>query len=137
MLHCILNWHGQVLRMIAGPVNLGIKRYNAAQPLRSADGAGERPATQPYDFLTFPSVQYSSAPSQPSKIRNLDDLDSGEVSEMANDGMVLWYSPDIKEEEDEIRLQYLKDQASLSDEEVVETMLTGWYWHYSDRSNVH
>lgn len=126
MLHCILNWHGQVLRTIAGPVNLRIKRYNAAQPLRSADGAEERPATQPYDFLTFPSVQYSSAPSQPSKIRNLDDLDSGEVSEMANDGMVLWYSPDIKEEEDEMTLRYVNDQAeSLSDEEVVETMLTG------------
>jgi hypothetical protein len=45
---------------------------------------------------------------------------------MANDGMVLWYSPDIKEEEDEMTLRYVNDQAeSLSDEEVVETMLTG------------
>ena len=117
--------------MIAGPINLGIKRYNAAKPLRSADGAEERHGTQPYDFLTYPSVQYSSAPSQPSKIRNLDDLDSGEVSEMANDGMVLWYARDIKEEEsssDEISMTplYLNDQAeSLSDEEVVKTVLTG------------
>jgi hypothetical protein len=94
----VLSCHGQVLRKIAGPVNLGIRRYNAAQPLQSANRTEERPGNQPYDFLTFPSVQYSSAPSQPSKIRGLDDLDSGEVSEMANDGMVLWQ--DFKNEED-------------------------------------
>jgi hypothetical protein len=112
-------------------VNPGIKRYNAAKPLLSADGTAERHNTQPYDFLTFPSVQYSSAPSQPSKIRNLDDLDSGEVSEMANDGLVLWYVPDIKEEEDSsdkmsMTPLYIDDQVERpNDEEVVETMLTG------------
>lgn len=120
------------MRTSAGPVNPGIKRYNAAKRLLSADGTAERHGTQPYDFLTFPSVQYSSAPSQPSKIRNLDDLDSGEVSEMANDGLILWYVPDIKEEEDSSNEMSmtplcLDDQAEhlVSDEEVVETMLTG------------
>lgn len=115
------------MKKIAGPTNLGVKRYNAAKPLQSADGAEERHGTQAYDFLAFPSVQYSSAPSQPSKIRNLDDLDSGEVSEMANDGMVLWYVPDIKEEEtssDEIPLHSNDQAGTLSDEEVMATMLT-------------
>jgi hypothetical protein len=113
--------YGQVLRKIAGPVNLGIKRYNAAKPLLSANGAEERPRSQPYDFLAFPSVQYSSVPSQPSKIRSLDDLDSGEVSEMANDGMVLWHVPDVKEEDassDEMLLPYATE--NMSDE--VETL---------------
>lgn len=117
-----------MLRKIAGPVNIGTKQYNAAKPLRSANGAEERRGTKPYDFLTFPSVQYSSAPSQPSKIRSLDDLDSGEVSEMANDGMVLWYEPDMKGEEesssDEMILYSMDQDKSISDEEVVETMLT-------------
>lgn len=124
-------------------MNLGVKRYNAAKPLRSSNGAEERPGNQPYDFLAFPSVQYSSVPSQPSKIRNMDDLNSGEVSEMAGDGMVLWYVPDIKEEED-LSTQsdlvgspvgtpgiVIRDEMTgpeqaenMSNAEVVETMLT-------------
>lgn len=136
-----------VLRKIAGPVNLSTKRYNAAKPLRSANGAEERPSNQPYDFLSFSSVQFSSTPSQPSRIRNMDDLNSDEVSEMASDGMVLWYVPEIKQEEDlgsegglppspgvaegvmiknGLVLPNISDLGeNITDEDVVETMLTG------------
>jgi hypothetical protein len=115
-----------VLRKIAGPVNLGIRRYNAAQPLRSANGTEERSGNKPYDFLTFPSVQYSSALSQPSKIRTLDDLDSGEISEMINDGMVLW--PDIKEEEPS--LDGMSDEVSESN--TIGTTKSGGSYSQSD-----
>lgn len=93
-----------VLRNIAGPVDLGTKRYNAASKL-SQSLAGEREnriANQPYDFLSFPSTNFSSSPSQPSRIRGMKNLNSGEVSEMAHDGMVLWHIPEEEEETDEI-----------------------------------
>ncbi|GLB34111.1 hypothetical protein LshimejAT787_0109950 [Lyophyllum shimeji] len=91
-----------VLRNIAGPVNLGIRRYNAAsKPSRSLTGEGEnRIANQPYDFLSFPSTNFSSSPSRPSRIRGLRNLESGEVSEMVHDGMVLWDIPDEPKEEE-------------------------------------
>jgi hypothetical protein len=130
MSRCMFNQDGQVSRRIAGPVNLGIRRYNAAKPLRSANRTDERPVSQRYDFLAFPSVQYSSVLSQPSRIRNLDDLDSGEVSVMANDGMVLWHVPDIKEEytsSDEMMLSHASasDEADNISDNEVEILLTG------------
>ncbi|KAG5648795.1 hypothetical protein DXG03_000144 [Asterophora parasitica] len=84
-----------VLQNIAGPVNLGVKRYNAASKLtRTPSGEGVRwKANKPYDFLTYPSMNFSTTPSQPSRIRNMVDLESGEVSNLVQDGMVLWAPP--------------------------------------------
>ena len=130
-------------------MKLGTKRYNAAKPLQSANGTEEQPVNQPYDFLSFSLVQFSSTPSQPSRIRNFDDLDSEETSELANDGMVLWHVPDTEREDEpscdhedftesgtlatagvmiknEMEILNLSDLAeSIKDEAVVETILTG------------
>lgn len=91
-----------MLRNIAGPVNVGIKRYNAASKLKRSSSSGEgdrRGEIQPYDFLDFPSANFSTTPSQPSKIRGIENLDSGEVSELVSDGMVLWQSLEEPEAE--------------------------------------
>ncbi|KAF8076708.1 hypothetical protein FPV67DRAFT_429044 [Lyophyllum atratum] len=139
-----------VLRNIAGPVNLGMKRYNAASKLsRTSSGEGEnRPGIQPYDFLNFPSTNFSTSPSKPSRIRGMDNLDSGEVSEMVHDGMLLWHVPDIdapkeeveddeneesfslrspkvwpEEEQDEAPMTEFSENSASRDEEAVEIML--------------
>ncbi|KAG5639688.1 hypothetical protein H0H81_005871 [Sphagnurus paluster] len=81
-----------VLRNIAGPVNLGTKRYNAAsKPIQSGEGQNRVLGRQPYDFLTFPSTNYSMTPSQPSRLRKMENLANWEVSEMVQQGMVLWH----------------------------------------------
>ncbi|KAF8638595.1 hypothetical protein AX17_002136 [Amanita inopinata Kibby_2008] len=66
-----------VYKNIAGPVNL-TKRYNAAQ----------RPPQ--CDFLTTSATQFSMTPSQPSKLRDMDDLHSVEVSNLFLKGLVIW-----------------------------------------------
>ncbi|KAG6891708.1 hypothetical protein C0992_010111 [Termitomyces sp. T32_za158] len=93
----------KVLRQIAGPVNHEIKRYNAASKLLQSPSRSDQQGYQPYDFLSFPSTNYSSAPSLPSKIRGMEDLSSGEVSDMVRNGLVLW-GPHEEEEEDELSL---------------------------------
>ncbi|KAG6910140.1 hypothetical protein DXG01_012899 [Tephrocybe rancida] len=91
-----------VLRQIAGPVNTEVKRYNAASKLLQSPSRGDKRGNQPYDFLSFPSTNYSSNPSQPSKVRGMEDLISGEVSNMAHNGLVLWGpTVPVKEEEEE------------------------------------
>ncbi|RDB20095.1 hypothetical protein Hypma_012842 [Hypsizygus marmoreus] len=130
-----------VLRNIAGPVNIE-KRYNAAKRLQTSGGERRR-SNQPYDFLSFPSTNFSTTPSQPSRLRDLGNLYSGEVSELVNDGMVLWHVPEMKDEEkDDIHLlqssvvgakhkesqgQTVRsdalEQSISSDEEAVENML--------------
>ncbi|KAG6885477.1 hypothetical protein C0993_001342 [Termitomyces sp. T159_Od127] len=92
-----------VLRQIAGPVNHEVKRYNAASKLLQSPSRSEKHSYQPYDFLSFPSANYSSAPSVPSKIRGMEDLNSGEVSDMVHNGLVLW-GPQEEEDEDELSL---------------------------------
>ncbi|KAF5387954.1 hypothetical protein D9615_000663 [Tricholomella constricta] len=98
-----------VLRNIAGPVNLGIRRYNAASKLtRTSSGEGvKRSGNQQYDFLNFPSTNFSTTPSQPSKIRGMANLESGEVSEMVYDGMVLWNGPDEPKIEETDKIEEL------------------------------
>ncbi|KAG6828656.1 hypothetical protein H0H92_007125 [Tricholoma furcatifolium] len=93
----LLPW---VLGQIMGPTNRKVKRYNAAAklPLRSQfpSGVGHH---QTYEFLNFPSTNYSSVPSQPAKTRSIKALDSIEVSEMIEDGWVLWGPSKLKKEE--------------------------------------
>lgn len=107
-----------MLRNISGPVNLGAKRYNLTNKLLKSSAEGERQlGNQPYDFLSFPSTVFSTTTSQPSRIRDLDDLYSGEVSELVNDGLVLWHIPDkIKDEEEDI-LELVKAEEVLDKEE--------------------
>ncbi|KAF8646378.1 hypothetical protein AX16_007244 [Volvariella volvacea WC 439] len=98
--HAILGpW---VLRNIAGPVSLGNKRYNAALPLRSALAGSANGSTgpmfrrvdhTPYEYMAISSTHFSTMPSQPApptKIRNMLELNSTEVSELFNEGLVLW-----------------------------------------------
>ncbi|KAG6861844.1 hypothetical protein C0995_011141 [Termitomyces sp. Mi166 len=93
-----------VLRQIAGPVNHEFKRYNAASKLLQSPSRSDKQGYQPYDFLSFPSTNYSSTPSLPSKIRGVGDLISGEVSDMVHNGLVLWGPQKEDEDEDEDEL---------------------------------
>ncbi|KAH0587934.1 hypothetical protein H2248_006686 [Termitomyces sp. 'cryptogamus'] len=92
-----------VLRQIAGPINHEVKRYNAASKLLQSPSRSDKKGYQPYDFLSFPSTNYSSTPSLPSKIRGMEDLISGEVSNMVHNGLVLW-GPQEDVSEDELSL---------------------------------
>jgi hypothetical protein len=86
-----------VLRNIFGPVNLEIKRQNAAVPLRSLRGAMESEdsltATPPsvgYDEYDFLKPISSSS----SKVPYFDDLPSEAVSQLIHAGLVFW-GPEI------------------------------------------
>jgi hypothetical protein len=80
-----------VLRNIFGPVNLEVKRQNAAVPLRSlraVDREDSATATPPgighdeYDFL--------KPISSSSKVPYFDDLPSEAVSQLIHTGLVFW-----------------------------------------------
>lgn len=120
-----------VYNNIAGPVKV-TKRYNAAK---------EKPAE--YGFLQSSAKQFSTNPSQPAKIRDLEDLPSGEVSEMISEGLYLWPPQEtpsvvISSSEDELDgfglvnnlvVAPIGDKSPVthqsSEEDAVETMLTG------------
>lgn len=53
----------------------------------------ERAKYHEYDFLTLSSSQHSATPSQPSRLRDLKDLDSGKVTSLVSQGLVLWHVP--------------------------------------------
>jgi hypothetical protein len=54
-------------------------------------------ANTPYSFLEHRSTRYSSYLSTPAKSRNIQDLDSGHVTNLARRGLVLW--PEKENEE--------------------------------------
>lgn len=79
----------QILRNIFGPVQVS-KRYNAAKPLRTAAATrGPGSGAYGYEFLASTST-YSTNPSEPSRVRDLPDLHSSEVSQLISEGMILW-----------------------------------------------
>lgn len=79
----------EVLRNIFGPVNLEVKRQNAAVPLRSLRGTMDKEDSlttighDEYDFLKPMS-------SSSSKVPYFDDLPSEEVSQLIHTGLVFW-----------------------------------------------
>jgi len=118
-----------VYNNIAGPVKV-TKRYNAAK---------HKPA---YAFQQSSSMQFSTNPSQPAKLRDMGDLGSVEVSEMISGGLVMWppsISTASSSEEDEIgdeemlvldemngekSVPFGHHSQSSEEDAVVETMLT-------------
>jgi len=90
-----------VLRNIFGPVNLAVKRQNAAVPLRSVRGPMDREDFNPpitandeYDFLRPKSP--SSTPKT-----HFDDLASAAASKLIHAGLTFWGPKvEVKEEND-------------------------------------
>jgi hypothetical protein len=84
----------QVYNNIAGPVKV-TKRYNAAK---------HKPVQ--HEFHQSSSMQFSTNPSQPARLREMGDLSSTEVSGMISEGLVFWppsvTSTAISAEEDEL-----------------------------------
>lgn len=87
----------QVLRNIFGPVNLGPKKHRAAVPLHRARRAAGDDNSAPidlrhdeYDFLAF-NVSRSSA-----KVPHFGDLPSLDVSNMVQNGLILWKKVDLE-----------------------------------------
>lgn len=68
----------QVYNHIAGPVKV-TKRYNAAK---------HKPVE--YTFKQSSSMQFSTNPSQPARLREMGDLFSTEVSGIISEGLVFW-----------------------------------------------
>ncbi|KAG6856791.1 hypothetical protein H0H87_000759 [Tephrocybe sp. NHM501043] len=116
-----------VLRQIVGPVTLEVKRYNAARKLQQSPSHVGKRGSQPYDFLSFPSTNFSASPSQPSKIRDLRDISSAEVSDMVHNGLVFWGPKKEEEKKDEadisqdaLQLSFSPISGAYSEENVTE-----------------
>ncbi|KAG6850924.1 hypothetical protein H0H93_006750 [Arthromyces matolae] len=92
------------LLQIAGPVSKEVKRYNLASKVQQSPSHSDQRGYQPYDFLCFPSTNHSSAPSLPSRIRGMQDLLSAEVTEIVQNGLLLWTSQEEEEESSEDEL---------------------------------
>lgn len=88
----------QVLRRISGNVPIQLQRYNAARPMPTTPSGSiaQQPTNTPYSFLENRSTRYSSYLSTPARSRNIQDLDSGHVTNLARRGLVLW--PEKSEE---------------------------------------
>ncbi|KAM6496179.1 hypothetical protein JOM56_008885 [Amanita muscaria] len=113
-------------------------RHAVLGPWVNINAAKEKPAE--YGFLQSSAMQFSTNPSQPAKIRDLEDLPSGEVSEMISEGLYLWPPQEtprvvISSSEDEldgfglVMVAPIGDKSPVthqsSEEDAVETMLTG------------
>lgn len=86
-------YNHQVLRNIFGPVNLEVKRQNAAVPLRSIRGAidGEDSVTATPPSVGYDEYDFLKPISPPSsKVPYFDDLPSEAVSQLIHAGLVFW-----------------------------------------------